>query len=255
VIVRAKYMLAQPDRVIRNSQATTTLTFSDGSRKKFAPVLASLDRTVSQQALRAALGLPTPKASANTQLSLLGLAYGEPVFNQPAQASVELGYEEHAVRLVAKFVPDESILFRAGYVYRASRPAFRKNEGDFALSLRLLTQTSFVRPDGYLSPGAPQPWNLGFVLYHPRLKEYSVGSIQRYGSSNSVGLVRIQRSEWVFRSRLDQTGKAVGDVTPEWLAEAEVLVFRTQFLGVAHQTVTIRDLILSSNGSLPTDIW
>lgn len=234
VAVRMEWEKSRSDRLLLQMSSTTTLHLPDGTTETFPRVWTYWDGLDLPDALRATLGLPPlvrdrPRA---LPLNLLALRPDRNPMppDRPVRATTIVNFNEARLDPIWRGPAVRRATFTSGTTFVVA-PVFLATDRDGAVvELRQLVPSSLLHPDGVPSTTAPTG-RLAFALRHPRLNEFATGGQVFLAPSSGVGAVRAARSTFLFPHRMSGDGAKVGPLTDEWLAEAELIVYRTKIIG------------------------
>ncbi|WP_415908873.1 hypothetical protein [Oleiharenicola sp. Vm1] len=256
------------DRFADGIRTVSTVRFRDGTTKEFPAVgYTYLGHDQTYRALLTAIGLPAPAAKTeklkSSPLALLSLAPGENPL--PPEAPVDITARVSFVE--NEFYLAQTAPLSAHESFNLLGRAFRvadirlSPEGILTLQLRSVGVTSLLypaataRPDGLGGPSSSGT-EIGLVLRNRKRNEFASGGVTFVRDSEAPGIFGVSRAMCTFTWRRGaQMSKPAAGLSPEWLADAELMVFRIRRLGLTEQTIELHNVSVAREDPLPIRLW
>lgn len=159
----------------------------------------------------------------------------------PASATVKISFEESELRPMGRFPLVPGTHFQTD-VWEQISAVTHHPGGEVRVRLRELQLSSLLQPEQSRAPAD----FLRVALYNRKLNEFSIGRFARSSSNNGPGAIRTSNCEFVFESR-NGAGLAKTEIgfPEDWLADAELVVFRPRKLGRSEQTLHVENLFVA----------
>lgn len=266
VPVRASF--DRPDRFVDGFRTVSTVHFRDGTSKQFSAVgYTYLGHDQTYRALLAAIGFPpsvaNPERTKPSQLALLALTPGDNPMppEAPVDVTARVSFVENEFYLDQTTPLSMSESFHLlGRTYRLADTRLNP-DGSLTVQLRSVGVTSLLypaataRPDGLGGP-SPSGIQIGLVLRNRKLNEFASGGLTFVRKSEAPGVFGVSRAtcNFIWR-RGPQMKKPLAGLSQEWLADADLMVFRIRSLGSTEQTIELHNVSVAREDPPPMQFW